>query len=367
MTFRLKTFLESHPPPKSATNLDALFADPARAGTLLEFPINLPETVIADIRQGLATLDFNRYPIEERSALQVQLAEWLELPTDCAAVFGNGALDLIDLVLRSQRPGATAMTLAPDFWMYRLGAGKYGIELDTYALDTGFAIDTAEFGRQIRAGAPDLLILSNPHNPTSALFPPAVVESILRRSSGLVLIDEVYAPFAPEPNALVPLLGRYANLMILRSFSKVGAAAIRFGYFLGHKQVLERIDAWQTTFAVGSLSMRVAQSIIRHYRDIEAAVHRVVENREAMIRQLRELSGVVVYPSSTNFVVARLQGHDVAAVHRHMVAEGVKAIPCGGVPALENCLRFSVGTRAGNDHAVEQLLVALSRDRRETA
>lgn len=326
---------------------------------LLESPIDIPEAIIADIRQGLASADINRYPVEIGPALQAQLAEWLGLPNQSTSIFGNGALDLIDSVLLSHGAGASVLSLEPDFWMYRLSAGKHGIKLHTHALEDG-AMDMAAMTRQIRDVAPELIVFSNPHNPTSAFFPLHDVETILRETRGLVLVDEVFAPFAAEPNAMIPLLGRYPNLMLLRSFSKVGAPAIRFGFLLGHKKILERIRAWQMSFAVNTLSMLVAQSLIRYYGEIEAAVREVVTNREQMIRELRDLPGIVVYPSSTNFIVVRLIERSAPAICRHLVANGVRVIPLGGA-ALENCLRFSVDTRPNNHHAVDQLLLALSQ------
>ena len=52
----------------------------------------------------------------------------------------------------------------------------------------------------------------------------------------LVLLDEAYYEFVTDDDAVdgIPLLGRYPNLVVLRTFSKAyGLAALRIGYAVG--------------------------------------------------------------------------------------------------------------------------------------
>jgi len=360
MEFSLDEFLERHPPADARTNLDSIFSDPGRTGTLMEMPCNLPDPIIDDLKRHLDRVDFNRYPVDGIADLRARTAAWLDLPDSHTVLFGVGASEIIDLVMQYLGAGARALTLDPDFFMYRLAARKYGIDLDTHPLAADFAIDPIGLGRHIAAFRPDLIVLSNPHNPTSTWFRPEVIESILEQAPGLVLIDEVYAPFAPQPDACAALMGRYPNLIILRSFSKLGAAAIRFGFLAGQGDVLDGIGAWQTTFAVNSISAMIAGLIILHYDEIEKNVTRLTEARDSMIRELSGWRGVTVYPSGTNFIVVRLDGYDTRTIHERLVTEGVKAVLYAGDPALENCLRFSVDTPDSNSLAVEQFGLTLS-------
>jgi len=361
MAFSLEGFLERRAPPGAGTNLDSVFGDPGREGTLLEMPCNLPDAIIADIRQRLDGVDFSRYPIDEIAALRAQIVAWAGLPASHSVLFANGAFEIIDLVMQYMGAGATALTLDPDFFMYRLAARKYAVALETHPLAGDFAVDPVGLGRQVAAVRPDLVILSNPHNPTSAWFPPDIIEAVLREAPGLVLIDEVYGPFAPRPDACMALMDRYPNLMVLRSFSKMGAAAIRLGFLAGHAAVLERIGAWQTTFAVNSLSAMIAGSIVRHYGEIEKKVAGLNAARDAMRRQLGAFPGVRVYPSATNFIVVRLEGHDTRTIHRRLTAQGVPVLLYDGNPALKDCMRLSVDTPDKNNRTVEHFGAALSR------
>lgn len=360
--FSLERYLEQRTKADLVSNFDSIFSSPDRAGVLLEHPHNLPENIVAEIGQGLASLEFNRYPFKTCETLRGDVSKWLKLPEQCGVIFGNGALDLIDLVMQSLGQSGAAMVLEPDFFMYRMEAKKYGIRLTSHRLGNRFELDVTELVRRIQKNEPDLLIFSNPHTPTATSFGLKDIENILEQASGLVLIDEVYAPFSADPNALISLLGQYPNLMLLRSFSKIGAAAIRVGYLLGHEQVLSGIDAYQTTSAVSGLSLLAARAIITHYSAIEAAVQEVVEARELMLRQLRQLPYISVYPSHTNFIIVRLDEHDADEVNCQLVENDVSVMSLQGDPILAGCLRLSVDTPARNNHAAKQLGHALGLD-----
>ena len=353
--FSLNYFFERHPALEAPTNLDAHFAAPERAGTLLELPANLPEAVVEEIRQSISDLAFNRYPVREGAALGADIAERLKLPPTHSVMLGNGALDLIDLVMQALAPAGTLLTLDPDFFMFWRSAKKHGLTVNSHALDADLTLDSAAFRRKLEDVDPDLLILSNPHNPTSVLFPLEEVANLVERAPGLVLLDEIYAPFAAEPDASLALLERHPNLMILRSFSKIGAAAVRLGYLIGHAQILERLSAWQRSFSVGSLSLLAGRAIVRHYPLIEAEVRSVTKARDSLIAQMRQLPGLSVLPSSTNFVVVRFPSGDVKSIHNRLRGNGIKTVVLSGNLALADCLRFAVDSQEQNNLTVKHL------------
>jgi len=359
MQFSLDRFLQDRPQ-AVATNLDAVFGDPAREGALPEMPCNLPDAVIAAIKQSLDEVQFNRYPTSETRDLRAQIAEWLELPATHTALFENGAFAAIDRVMQWTGRGARVLTLDPDFFMYRLAARKYGLDVRVHDLAADFSLDLDGLLLRIADFKPDLIVLSNPHNPTSAWFPPQDIAAVLEHAPGLVLIDEVYAAFSPDPAACCALLGRYPNLLILRSFSKIGAATIRFGFLLGDERVLDQIGAAQTTFAISGVTLKIAATVIRHYPLIDENVQAVIGERDRMVRRLEALPAITIYRSGTNFVVVRFKTRDASSVCRSLAAQDVRVIPYEGAAALNNCLRFSVDTPANNRLAVERLCAALS-------
>src|SRR6202012_3651677 len=83
-----------------------------------------------------------------------------------------------------------------------------------------------------------LVLVCNPNNPTATALPLEQIESFLEKSPNhvCVILDEAYVEFSltiGDPFSSLPLLKRFPNLVILRTFSKVyGLAGLRVGYGL---------------------------------------------------------------------------------------------------------------------------------------
>ena len=353
VAFELDKFLTRHSSRSVEPNLDRLFNDPARSGKLLEMPCNLPSGVIAAIRQSIDKLEFHRYPTAECAALKEKIAAWLKLPGSHAVLLGGGAFPLIETVMQCFGTATQVLTLEPDFFFYRFVAQKHGMKIATHGLERDFTLDMGTLLAKIDDTRPDLIVLSNPHNPTSVFFQREMVEAVLRRAPGVVLVDEVYGVFGSQPDGHIPLLAWHPNLLILRSFSKLGAAGIRFGFVLGKREVVDMLGGWQQPFSINSLSRLAADVIIDYYPEIEANVQGIVVERNAMMRQLGQISGLSVYPSSTNFIVVRLEEGQEVRIHNALDQLGLSVLSYGNTFPLDACLRIGVDSPTNNARTIE--------------
>jgi histidinol-phosphate aminotransferase len=196
-----------------------------------------------------------------------------------------------------------------------------------------------------------LKFIVNPNSPTGALFERDEVEAVVAASSGVVVIDEAYVDFAPV--SCLPLLDRYANVLLLRTFSKSYAlAGMRIGFALGPAELIEALDSVKDSYNVDRLAIVAAVAAIEdedHHRRI---VDEVVDNRESLARSLEGL-GFELVPSSTNFVFGRppRPAHEVVAAlrERKILVRHYDREPIAG------WLRITVGTPGQH----EQLLSAL--------
>ena len=87
---------------------------------------------------------------------------------------------------------------------------------------------------------PALVFLASPNNPTGNRFATADVERILRAAPGLVVVDEAYTAFAGE--SFLPRIAEFPNLLVLRTVSKIGMAALRLGYAVAAPEWIAELD-----------------------------------------------------------------------------------------------------------------------------
>lgn len=94
------------------------------------------------------------------------------------------------------------------------------------------------------AQKPSVFLFSHPHNPGGAVLGDAdraLLEEFQQRTGALLISDEVYLEFEPDP-ASATLLGTCADMLIIRSFTKVmGLGPIRCSAIAGSRERIARL------------------------------------------------------------------------------------------------------------------------------
>jgi histidinol-phosphate aminotransferase len=268
---------------------------------------------------------------------------------------------LIHLTIQAcARPGASVLSPWPSFEMYDLSSRFDGCRFVGVPLATDFSLPRETLLAAIAEHRPAVIFVSWPNNPTGNLFDRAAVEAVLAAAPGLVVLDEAYLPFAQD--TWLPRLADRVNLLVLRTFSKMGLAGIRLGYLCGHPSWIGEINKLRPPYNVNVLTLATADFMLdrRALLDEQAALLRAERGR--LLSRLRALSGVTAFDSAANFILFRLAGGTDAAdrMFAALKARGILIKNRAHVhPLLAGCLRVTVGTPAENDAFVAALTASL--------
>jgi histidinol-phosphate aminotransferase len=196
------------------------------------------------------------------------------------------------------------------------------------------------------------VFLAYPNNPTGNLFDASAIERIIEAAPGLVVVDEAYYAFASD--SFIPHLARYDNLLVMRTFSKLGMAGLRLGFLAGSAAWLSELEKLRLPYNVGVLTQLVAAKLLEHHDVLLAQAENIKRERTQLLAALAAIGGVHAYPSEANFILFRV-------AKATQIFEGLKQRGIliknlnGGHPALAGCLRVTVGTQ----HENGQFLAAL--------
>ena len=289
-----------------------------------------PPAVLRALRDApLSAL--TRYPSLYSAPLRDAILRYvkLERAPDIGVVTGCGSDDVIDATMRAfGAPGDRIALSAPTFSMIPTFARLNGLEPVAIPLTSTYDVDAE---RLVHIGA-KITYLCSPNNPTATSLSRAAIEYVVSHASGVVLLDEAYAEFAPE--TFVNLVMRYDRLIVTRTFSKAfGVAGLRVGYGVGSREVVGMVERARGPYKVNALAERAVLAALDPGDDALGWVHRhaalAVANRERMIGSLRAL-GVASLPSSANFVfVPTARATTLAACMR---ARGVLIRAFAGLP-----------------------------------
>jgi histidinol-phosphate aminotransferase len=197
-----------------------------------------------------------------------------------------------------------------------------------------------------------VLMICNPNSPSGTFTPVDVIEELLRDRDGLVVVDEAYVDFAPA--SALPLVSRYDNVLVLRTFSKsFSLAGMRIGLAFGTPALIAELAKVKDSYNVSRIAIAAGVAALDDYAWMERNVARIVATRARLGEGLRAL-GYEVLPSAANFVLARRRGEDQGPVQVALRDRGV-LVRHFATRRLADALRITVGT----DEEIERLLAEL--------
>jgi histidinol-phosphate aminotransferase len=312
-----------------------------------------------------AFLGSNRYPDPSYTPLREALSDRYRVPPDRIAL-GAGSCDLIlcagDALLE---PGAEVVYGWPAFSIYPHLAAASGARAMEVPLNGEAEHDLDAIAAEITV-ATRLVLICNPNNPTSTALPLDAITAFLEKVPPhvCVILDEAYVEFSLKVGdnyASLPLLDRYPNLVILRTFSKVyGLAALRVGYGLcGSDSFRIAVDQVRQPFYLTGAAQSAAVEALKHQDEVERRVVATVAARTAVTEALRE-RGLWVAESDANFLWLRVaQDGDDAPIVAALRERGV-LVRGGSALGGPGHLRVTLGTAEENQKFLRALTEVLA-------
>ena len=228
---------------------------------ILDFSANVsPFGLLENVREAASASlkNAHRYPDPECRDLRKAVADKYGLRSE-HLLCGNGAADLIYRIAYAVRP-RRAIVPAPDFSEYEKALQQVGCEIKHWewmrgdctigkTLPKGSQIEVTECGKIQIGLVPasdlsdyiliediDMIILSNPNNPSGCLHSPDFLRELAakcERRQILLVVDECFMDFVDSAHtySLLEFVANCRNLIVIRAFTKFyGMAGLRLGW-----------------------------------------------------------------------------------------------------------------------------------------
>jgi len=300
-----------------------------------------------------------RYPPPSATPFRESAASVHGLTPD-HVIATNGGDELLRLVITAfctpggdQGPGGIGESY-PTYSLYDVLARIHDTPVTRVPLEEDWALPE-DFARQLNDAGCRLAFIVNPHAPSGRLTTLDRLECIARDFRGVLVVDEAYVDFA-EQDAL-PLLapGRgLDNVILLRSMSKgYSLAGLRFGYGLGHPELIHTLHKARDSYNVDILAQHAATAALGCRDHARESWQDVIVERARLADALRH-RGWTVWPSQSNFILTRPPSGDARAIYEALAQRRI-FVRYFDHDRLRDKLRITVGTTEQCD----KLLVAL--------
>lgn len=308
----------------------------------MENPFLLPESLQTQWSECLSSVAINRYPDADMSDLRAKIAAHAGVEKN-QILLGNGSDEIIQMILMAIDPG-TCVVPAPTFVMYDLISRWLKRPVATVPLANDFNLNPEQFLQVCGREKAEIAFLACPNNPTGNLWSE---ESILRIASGfngLLVIDEAYGPFSERTHT--HLLA--SNVLILRTFSKLGWAGLRLGYLIGEADTIHQLNKVRMPYNINALTQAAASFLLDHFDMFTQQAAAIKAERERMAEALQQLNGITVFPSQANFILIRVEHANI--IFEQLKARGILIKNMHGAGnLLTNCLRITIGNTEENN------------------
>jgi histidinol-phosphate aminotransferase len=218
----------------------------------------------------------------------------------------------------------------------------------------------ADVDALLRAVTPStkMLFLANPNNPTGTYLSGEELERLHAglRPDILFVLDSAYAEYvtAEDYDVGISLVSANENVVMVRTFSKMGLAASRIGWMYAPAHVVDVVNRIRGPFNVNRPAQFAGAAAAR---DVDFTKRLKQYNAQWRSWLIKALNGnaIRVIPSEANFVLALFDSAETSrAAFQALFNEGliVREI---GVYGIENGLRISIGPEPAMRRLVEVL------------
>jgi len=324
-------------------------------------------------REGRLRLDFNENTVGcsprvlralRRYLTRDRLASYPEYESArprLAAAFGHrpdetiitsGTDEAIQLTVNTfVDAGQRVVISEPTFAMYRFYASLAGAQVVSVppAEDLVFPVEAVR--QEVRAQGARAIFIANPNNPSGTAVAPEAIETLVADfPETLALVDEAYFDF--YGHTCLPLVDRYPNLLVSRTFSKAqGLAALRIGCLFARPETAAHLRKAQSPYSVNSPALAAALEAADDREYTRRYVAAVLRSR-ALLERAFQRRGIPYVPSQANFLLARF-GDRACAVRDGLRARGILARDRSY--ELPGAVRFTLGTVAQTRRLIRAL------------
>jgi len=323
----------------------------AFSGILLDFnerTLSPSSKVQKAIQNLLRTNTLQVYP--EYGGLERKLAQYVGVDEDQVMVT-NGSDQAIDLIFRTFTDvGDKVIIPTPSFAMFYQSAQVVGNKI----LKPLYLREDLSFPLEEVLGMVDktvkLIVVCNPNNPTGTSVSIDIIKKVAQKASNsIILVDEAYFEFSQV--TAVPLIKKYPNIVVTRTFSKAfGLPSLRVGYIVASSIYIKELLKVRGPYDVNMVALTAAIAALDEAKSIQEYVNEVMNQAKPMVEEFFTNNDIIFYQSGGNFLLykpSQEQEEKILKKNGILVRpqnEQALSRSARNKTNIENTLRLSIGT-----------------------
>ena len=238
-----------------------------------------PKNFIKTVLKGKPPSFFSTYP--EISGLYKKIANFNKVSENQILITSGIDGSIKNLLSLITKPKDIIAVLSPTYAMYQVYSDIFQLKLFKIGYDSDYNIKKDQLEKFFKK-KPKILFLPNPNQPVENTFNLKFIKKIANKCKKIgcfLVVDEAYYHFGAK--TAVPLLKKFENLIVLRTFSKAfGVPSIRAGYTISTKKNMEILSKARIAHELSSVSIVIAEYLLDNFQIIKKNITKIKSSRK---------------------------------------------------------------------------------------
>ena len=314
---------------------------------------NYSSDFLKKIKFNLRSEHISAYP--EVEELYKLLAKKLSVSSDMIVLTAGSDIAIKNCFELLISPGDEVITLNPTYGMVDVYSKLFQAKQIKINYDKNLVLDKTKLFKSIN-NKTNLVILANPNSPTGTIVDKKSILKIIKlckKHNSYVLIDECY--FGYYSKSMINHIKNYNNLIVSRSFSKIGLAGCRIGYLVASKKTSKMLYKFRPFYELTSFSCLVLKQILKDVKIFKSYIRETLAGKLFLMKNLKKLK-FQFFLTNTNFILIKLKSEVFKKkLIKIFAKENILVLGESKLPEGQKILRITVGTKQYMKKVVNQL------------
>jgi len=234
------------------------------------------------------------------------------------------------------------IALNPTYAMVDIYSKIFGAKKINITYNKNLNININFFLRSINRKI-SLIVIANPNSPTGTLISKTNIEKIIKKANKFgiaVLVDEAYYGFSNQ--TVVPMIKKYNNLIVSRTFSKAyGMAGLRIGYIISNSKIARLLFNLKPLYEINSVGVEASVLSLKNTKFYKKYISETKQGLKIIIKYLKE-NNIKFITTNANFIYINL-GKKINYYYKKLLKAGILSKKGLAVKGYNNYLRITLG------------------------
>jgi len=302
---------------------------------------NFEKPFLNKIKKKIKSFHINTYP--NINDVHKKLAKSLKVGSDNIILTSGSDLAIKNCFELFVRKNNEVITINPTYGMINIYSKLFQAKQIQINYEKDLTINISKILKKINRKT-SLIVIPNPNSPIGSVIDQKNIIKILskaKKNNCYVLIDECYYHYYEKTS--LNLIRRFSNLVISRSFSKIGLAGCRIGFLITNKPLRSKLYKFRPFYEITSFSVLLLNEFLENKNIMKKYAQETKKGKQYLEKYFTK-NNIYFFPTAANFILIVLKNKNITnKIFNQLLKNRILVVVEKNIPHYKNVIKFTVG------------------------